>query len=78
MKSAVLYAVLLIAILVSVFFTYQRSFVWKNFELIDSEAETVQEEMEATEEAEIEEMPPMTATSTNSIETTPDINEEPL
>ena len=40
MKSRILFAALAVAILVSIFFTYERSFIWRNFDLIDSSEET--------------------------------------
>lgn len=39
MKSTVLFILLGVAIALSVYFTYQRSFEWKNFEIIYSEEE---------------------------------------
>ncbi|HEY4489192.1 MAG TPA: hypothetical protein VJA87_01785 [Candidatus Paceibacterota bacterium] len=45
MKEKVLLIFLILLVAVSVFFTYQRSFVWQNFELINSEEELEPEEM---------------------------------
>lgn len=39
MKEKTLLILLAAIIAVSIFFTYQRSFVWKNFELINSDEE---------------------------------------
>jgi hypothetical protein len=54
MKEKVLYVLLFLAIALSLFFTYQRSFVWKNFELINSEEGM--EEAESSEETSEEEL----------------------
>lgn len=48
MKSSFIYIGLFLAICVSIYFTYQRSFVTQDFEVINSEEEL--EEEEATEE----------------------------
>lgn len=47
-KSKVLIGVFFVAILVSIFFTYQRSFVDRNFIIFEEEAE--EEIIEETEE----------------------------
>jgi hypothetical protein len=48
MKTILLIIGLIIAIAASIYFTYERSFITRNFELIDSEAEL---EEESSEEA---------------------------
>ena len=37
MKGRLLLALLIAAVILSIFFTYERSFSWRNFELINSE-----------------------------------------
>ncbi|MCI0597705.1 hypothetical protein L0Y34_01380 [Candidatus Parcubacteria bacterium] len=51
MKSTVLFVLLGAAIALSIYFTYQRSFVWQNFEVIYSEEEEVLEEETAGPDA---------------------------
>lgn len=53
MKSKAIYIGLLLAICLSLYFTYQRSFVSRDFEVINSEEEDVS--AEATEEMGVEE-----------------------
>lgn len=40
MKFKFLLAFVLLAIVVSIYFTYQRSFVWKNFDIVNSDEES--------------------------------------
>jgi hypothetical protein len=55
MKERALIIFLVLIAAASIFFTYQRSFVWKNFDLINSEEEG---EEEITNEADSEEAEP--------------------
>lgn len=55
MKERALLIFLVSAVAVSLFFTYERSFVWKNFELINSEEEFEEEVLEGEEVEEVEE-----------------------
>ena len=53
MKNKLLILLLVVAVAVSLFFVYQRSFIWQNFELINSEEEGEEEllEEQASEDA---------------------------
>ncbi len=53
MKSTFIYLSLILAICISVYFTYQRSFVTRDFEVINSEEE-FEEEVPLVEEVKIE------------------------
>ncbi|MES2668521.1 MAG: hypothetical protein V4644_02445 [Patescibacteria group bacterium] len=46
MKSTFIYSCLVLAICVSVYFTYQRSFITRDFEVINSEEELEEESAE--------------------------------
>lgn len=57
-KSKILITVFIVVIIVSIFFTYKRSFVDKNFIIEESEEEEIKEglveEMERIDESEME------------------------
>lgn len=55
MKSTLLFVSLLIAIGVSIFFTYQRSFLTRDFEVFNSEEDSEEMEEGANDEAILEE-----------------------
>lgn len=57
MKSKILFAALIAAIAVSVYFTYERSFVTRDFVLENSEEEVEETEEEAPSDASSTEEP---------------------
>lgn len=69
MKSTHIFIALALIICASLFFTYQRSFVTQDFEVIDSEEGLYEDEEELEESAEDEEVPEVDEAS-NEDETT--------
>lgn len=68
MKSRFIYIGLFLAICVSMYFTYERSFVTRDFDVMNSEEEVVEEEEEVVSEETIAPEEEILETESNATE----------